>query len=106
MEVFMIRELIACFSRQSPISVMTRTLLEHVFSPDQLNAIFNENRLAQRNRQWLFSSVVGLMLLVVCKIHLSVRAAYRSHADSTTASLSSFYDKLNGIELPVSEAWL
>ncbi|MDR1383457.1 MAG: hypothetical protein LBJ67_06375 [Planctomycetaceae bacterium] len=102
----MIRELIACFSRQSPISVMTRTLLEHVFSPDQLNAIFNENRLAQRNRQWLFSSVVGLMLLVVCKIHLSVRAAYRSHADSTTASLSSFYDKLNGIELPVSEAWL
>jgi predicted nucleic acid-binding Zn ribbon protein len=53
------------FSRQSPISVMTRTLLEYVFSPDQLNAIFNKNRLAQRNRQWLFLSVIGLILLVL-----------------------------------------
>ncbi|MDR1140731.1 MAG: hypothetical protein LBL62_03495, partial [Planctomycetaceae bacterium] len=52
----------------------------------------------------MFSSIVGLMLLVVCKIRPSVRAAYRSHAGETAASLTSFYDKLNGLALSVSEA--
>jgi hypothetical protein len=83
---------------------MTRVLLENIFAPDQLNAIFEQNRHAQRNRKWLFSSVVGLMVLVVCQIRPSVRAAYRSHAEQTAASLSSFYDKLNGLDLSVSEA--
>jgi hypothetical protein len=44
------------------------------------------------------------MLLVVCKIRPSVCAAYRSHAGETAASLTSFYDKLNSLDLPVSEA--
>jgi hypothetical protein len=57
-----------------------------------------------RHRKWLFSSIVGLMLLVVCKIRPSIRAAYRSHAGETAASLTSFYDKLNGLALSVSEA--
>jgi hypothetical protein len=30
----MLNDLIARVSRQSPISVLTRTLLEHAFSPD------------------------------------------------------------------------
>ena len=100
----MFHELINRFSKKSSITVMTRTLLENIFAPDKLNAIFDNNRQAQRNRKWLFSSVVGLMLLVVCKIRPSIRAAYRSHAEDTAASLASFYDKLNGLDLPVSEA--
>ncbi|MDR1383461.1 MAG: transposase [Planctomycetaceae bacterium] len=85
------------------MTVMTRTLLEHVFSPDQLNAIFNENRQTQQNRQWLLSSAVGLTLLVVCKICPSL-PIYQSHVESTIDSLSSLYEKLNGIDLSVSES--
>jgi hypothetical protein len=100
----MFHELIDRIARKSPVTVMARTLLENIFSPDKLNAVFNNNRQAQRNRKWLFSSVVGLMLLVVCKIRPSIRAAYRSYVEETSASLASFYDKINGLNLSVSEA--
>jgi hypothetical protein len=68
-------------------------LLEHVFAADKLNAIFNGNRHAQRNRKWLFSSVVGLMLWVVCKIRPSICTAYRSHAE-LTAGFSCSRDEI------------
>ncbi|MDR1486069.1 MAG: hypothetical protein LBT09_14785, partial [Planctomycetaceae bacterium] len=102
----MFHELIDRFARKSPVPVMARTLLENIFSLDKLNTIFNNNRQAPRNRKWLFSSVVGLMLLVVCQIRPSIRAAYRRHAEETSASLASFYDKLNGLDLSVSEAFV
>ncbi|MDR1141106.1 MAG: hypothetical protein LBL62_05380 [Planctomycetaceae bacterium] len=36
---FMFSELITRFFRKSPISVMNRALLEHIFAPDHLNVI-------------------------------------------------------------------
>jgi predicted nucleic acid-binding Zn ribbon protein len=83
MEVFMFSALMDRFSRKSPLTVMTRALLENIFAPDKLNAILEQNRRSQRNRKWLFSSVVDLMVLVVCQIRPSVRAAYRSRAEQT-----------------------
>jgi hypothetical protein len=106
MEFFMISELIKYFSKQSPISVMNRALLENIFTPERLNAIFDKHRHNQRNRKWFFSSIVYFMILVVCRIHPSIRSTYQSHAKEAGASLSSFYKKLNGLDLSVSEAFV
>jgi hypothetical protein len=50
----------------------------------------------------LFSSLVGLMLQIVCKTQASVHAAYR-HAN-IGASIVAVYGKLRGVELTTSEA--
>lgn len=92
------------FVEQSPVSVMVRGLMEHVFAPDRMNALFEATAQVQYTRELLFSDVVNLMSLVVCAIHPSVHAAYRAKAKDMTVSLSAFYSKLNGIEPELSRA--
>jgi len=92
------------FVEQSPVSVMVRGLMEHVFAPDSMNALFEATAQVQYTRELLFSDVVNLMSLVVCAIHPSVHAAYRAKATDMTVSLSAFYGKLNGIEPELSRA--
>lgn len=92
------------FIEQSPVSVMVRGLMERVFAPEAMNALFEATAQVQYTRELLFSHVVDLMSLVVCAIHPSVHAAYRAKAKDMTVSLSAFYDKLNGIEPEVSRA--
>lgn len=92
------------FVEQSPVSVMVRGLMEHVFAPDRMNALFETTTQVQYTRELLFSDVVNLMSLVVCAIHPSVHAAYRAKAKDMTVSLSAFYSKLNGIEPELSRA--
>lgn len=92
------------FIEQSPVSVMVRGLMEHVFAPDAMDELFEAIAQEQYTRELLFSDVVNLMSLVVCAIHPSVHAAYRAKAKDMTVSLSAVYDKLNGIEPDVSRA--
>ena len=51
-----------------------------------------------------FSSVVELLSLVVTKSQKSLHAAYQSHHEELSVSLTGFYDKLVGMELPVIRA--
>ena len=92
------------FVEQSPVSVMVRGLMEHLFAPDRMNALFEATAQEQYTRELLFSDVVNLMSLVVCAIHPSVHAAYRAQAKDMTVSLSAFYGKLNGMEPELSRA--
>lgn len=92
------------FVQHSPISVMARGLMERVFAPDKLNALFEATAQVQYTRELLFSSLVDLMSLVVCAIYPSVNAAYRAKAKALGVSRTAVYDKLNGIELAVSAA--
>lgn len=94
------------FVKQSPVSVMVRSLMERVFNAQQLDAIFDNHARSQYTRELLFSSIVDLMSLVVCGIYPSVNAAYRAKASSLNVSRTAVYDKLNGIELDVSAALL
>lgn len=92
------------FVAESPISVMTRGLMERVFAPEKINQIFETNAQAQYTRELLFSSIVELMSLVVCGLYPSVNAAYRAKANQLNVSRTAVYDKLNGVEPQVSGA--
>lgn len=90
------------FVQQSPISVMMRGLMERIFAPAALDALFEATAQEQYTRELLFSSVVKLMSLVVCAFYPSVNAAYRAQAKELNVSRTAVYNKLNGIEPAVS----
>lgn len=98
----MFSEILQKFAEKSPITVMVRGLLEHWLNPDKIDQWFDSVRQVQYTKEILFSSIVSLMLQVVCKIRPSVHSAYR-HAD-IGASVVAVYDKLKGVETPTSQA--
>lgn len=92
------------FVAASPVSVMTRALMEHIYRPERIDQIFEQHAQQQYQQDLLFSTQVDLMSLVVCGIHPSVHAAYRAQADTLSVSVTSLYNKLQGVELGVSQA--
>ncbi|MBV5347387.1 transposase [bacterium] len=98
----MFGEILQKFVEKSPATVMVRALLEQLLNPERLDRWFETTRQTQYTRDILFSSLVGLMLQVVCKTQASVHAAYR-HAN-IGASVVAVYGKLRGVELTTSEA--
>jgi IS4 transposase len=86
------------FCEHSPISVMIRGCLEHALVPDDLDALFRRHAQEQYTRELLFSSVVDLMGLVVTGVRKSVHAAYQASPEQIGVSLTSVYNKLQGIE--------
>jgi len=90
------------FVESSPLSVMSRALIERALACESLDALFQEHAEHQYTRELLFSSVVDLMSLVVCGKQPSVRAAYRALREQLPVSLTSVYNKLEGIETDVS----
>jgi IS4 transposase len=92
------RDVLEPFVQRSPISVMVRGVLENLLRPESLDAVFAEVADRQYTRKILFSSLVDLMGLVVCKIRPSMRAAYLARQDQIDATLKSVYDKLNHVE--------
>ena len=99
----------AFFRRASetfPIPVMLRALLERVFEPARLNDWFEAVTEKQYTRELLFSSAFELMSVVVFKAFGSVHAAYQAKrtAGEITVSVTSVYNKLNGVEAQTSRA--
>jgi hypothetical protein len=100
----MLQGMIQRFAEQAPVAVMVRGLLANVFSPQELDTIFRETAVRQHEDELLFSSIVELLQLVVTKSHKSMRAAYLAHQEQFEVSLTSVYNKLNGVEMQVSRA--
>src|ERR1700710_479083 len=88
---------LARFEQHAPASVMARTALEHAFSPDWVDAVFEAERERQYARELLFSTVVELMTLVTLGLRPSLHAAARQRSD-LPVSLASLYDKVNHTE--------
>lgn len=65
------------FVKKSPVSVIARAAMEHALAPEALNALFVEHADKGYERELLFSSVVDLMSVVVCKVEPSVHAAFQ-----------------------------
>ena len=91
------------FINKSPVTVMAQGLLEQLLNKDKLDEWFDDHCGTQYTRELLFSSVVDLMLSVVCQIKSSVHVAYQK-ADHITVSVTSLYNKLNGMETHTSAA--
>jgi IS4 transposase len=86
------------FVQRSPLTVMVRGILENLLRPDKLDTLFAETANLQYTRKLLFSSLVDLMGLVVCKVRPSIHAAFASRKEAIGASLTAVYGKLNHLE--------
>jgi hypothetical protein len=58
-------EIFERFVEETPISVMVRGIMERIFEPKALDELFELHVKSQYTRELLFSSVVGLMSLVL-----------------------------------------
>jgi hypothetical protein len=86
------------FVKESPVSVMVRGLLEKALCPQIVDDLFERSAKTQYTRELLFSTVVDLMSLVVCGVHPSVHAAHQASSQDIGVSVTSVYNKINGIE--------
>ena len=92
------------FVQKSPISVMVRAVLERAFHAPHLDALFERTAVRQYTRELLFSTLVALMSEVVLGISRSIRTAYQQSEEKPSVSITSVYNKLNGVEAAVSAA--
>jgi hypothetical protein len=90
------------FIEKTPFAIMARSLLERTLTPEALDALFEEYADTQYTRELTFSSVVDLMGQVVTKAFPSVRAAFLDKSFGISVSLTSLYNKLQGIEPAVA----
>lgn len=86
------------FLKQSPLTVMARLAVGRALDSGPLDALFNRAAESQYTRELLFSTTVDLLAQVVCGSARHVSAAYARMADRVPVSLSSVYEKLQGVE--------
>lgn len=98
----MLSEIFHRFVKESPVTVMVRGLLERLLSPEQLDAWFERTAEKQYTRELLFSTVVDVLMQVVCGVRKSVNVAYQAVAHEMPVSVQSVYNKLNGLEPTMS----
>lgn len=92
------------FIEHTPVCVMIRLAMERAMGDEGLDALFRATAERQYERELLFSTIVRLMVPVVCGSRKSVHEAYRHSVDPPAVSVASVYNKLNGIEPGVSAA--
>jgi len=81
---------------------MARGMMERVLNPSQLDQWFNETAEQQYTKDLMFSTVFDVMSQVVCGSRNSVHAAYQASTEDIDVSITSLYNKLNGIETNTS----
>jgi hypothetical protein len=81
---------------------MVRSALEFALARESLDELFGRLAVKQYLRELLFSSLVGLMCQVVCGVRRSICAAYQQDSHNISVSLTSVYNKLQGVEDQVS----
>jgi hypothetical protein len=94
------------FLEKSPISVMSRVVLENFFAADKLDAVFRSAAVRQYERELLFSQLVDLTSLVVCRVQPSVHAAYKEKCHAISVSAKALYDKLANVEGATARAFV
>jgi Transposase DDE domain len=96
-------EILQRFLDQAPIAVMVRATIARAVSHSVLDEIFEQHADAQYTRDLTFSTLAGLMGQVVFGTYPTINAAYR-HARDVPVSVTSVYNKLNGLETGISAA--
>src|SRR5450432_1521355 len=92
------------FVDRCPAVVMVRATLERLLRPERLDQIFEDAKQRQYTKQLLFSQVVAIMTAVATRTRGSVHAAYVAVRDQLDVSVTALYNKLNLLELGISEA--
>jgi IS4 transposase len=92
------------FTRNAPLSVMAQGIMENALNPQILDQLFEDVAEKQFTHKLLFSTIVDLMSVVVCRIRPSIHAAFQARAETVGATIDAVYDKLDGTETAVSAA--
>jgi hypothetical protein len=90
------------FADGSPLTVMLRGTLDYALRPELLDQLFADTAKLQYTHKLLFSTLVDVTALVVCRIHRSHNAAYQADPAQVGVSLRALYDKLDHTEPAVS----
>jgi Transposase DDE domain len=90
------------FADGSPLTVMLRGTLDYALRPELLDQLFADTAKLQYTHKLLFSTLVDVTALVVCRIHRSHNAAYQADPAPVGVSLRALYDKLDHTEPAVS----
>ena len=93
-------EVFNCFAQSDYIPLIAQTAMEHVLSPRVVDQLFEETAHRQYTRDLLFSSVVGLMSLVVCLIRPSINTTYQKNTVPINVSLPALYGKIDASSQP------
>ena len=83
------------FTQGDPLPVMAQAAMENALNPRILDQLFEDVAERQYTREILFSSIVELMSLVVCRIQPSINAAYQKNAVPINVSLQALYRKID-----------
>jgi len=89
------------FSEKTPVSVMVQGLLERLLNAEKIDHWFEDIGEVQYTKKVLFSSLVAIMLEVVCRVKDNVYSAYLDA--SIDATRQAVYDKLKNVELKTSQ---
>lgn len=100
----MIHALIQRMVEKAPAATMFYGLLARIFSDQAIDQIFNDHRQVQVESPLRLSHLVATLTSVVSGAANSVNAAHQS--SESAYSRQAFYDKLKGVETPVSAALL
>jgi IS4 transposase len=92
------------FVEDSPVCVMTQALLENTLSPTAVDSLFEQHAELQYTRELLFSDIVLLMSLVVCRIRPSINSAFKKMAPYLGVTRKAVYNKINNVETTTSAA--
>ena len=92
------------FVESCPACVMFRAIMENIFAPAKLDALFHRSAHKQYERELLFSTLVDLLSQVVTRSSKSVHAAYVEARARICVSVRAVYDKLNHVEPCTSRA--
>ena len=92
------------FADTCPLPVMAQAILENALNPRVVDQLFEDVSEHQYTRKLLFSSIVDLMSLVVCRIRPAIHAAYQAHAKILDASLRAVYGKIDRVEPAIAAA--
>src|SRR5512147_2439489 len=92
------------FAQDSPLSVMAQGVMENALNPRIVDQLFEDVARQQFTHKLLFSTIVDLMSVVVCRIRPSIHAAFQARAETVGATIDAVYDKLDGTETAVSAA--
>jgi Transposase DDE domain len=92
------------FVASCPACVMFRALMDNLFAPAKLDALFHQAAQKQYERELLFSTLVELVTQVVTRSSKSVHAAYVKARARISVSIRALYDKLDHVEPCTSRA--
>lgn len=96
-------EILQRFLDEAPIAVMTRATIARTIGNSTLDDIFDRHANEQYTRELTFSTLTRLMSKVVFCTYPSINAAYQKSHD-IPVSITSVYNKLNGLETNISQA--